>query len=336
MASQFKSLVPHVVVRPGYPRYSRVRCLLLYFSVGMTGMVQAQIARQNGTQQNKQIVQPLSAEATQVAQQIGVDKLLQSSSNDRSLDASGMVRLLLLRQQITGRVLSASLDIDSVNALIDYEVEQNKTIRSDLETKRDKAQNFINIASFVTSGALGVTSTALQFKSSTANVGNAIGIAGGATSVTLSIVGLHKQAGGRQALSVSPRMLAAFFGRTPDPQDQIAAVYPEPVWKYLNSPAPLHSATRKDELIEKWKHDGYLDAGSTAGSQSVKSEAVLGEVSHLRMLTIDEMSGREKMLLEIRATLSLMKRDLGEILMDLSSTEPIDAPHSPIEAPSPQ
>jgi len=40
-----------------------------------------------------------------------------------------------VRQEITGRVLSASLDIDSVNAVIALEIEQIRSIRSDLQSK---------------------------------------------------------------------------------------------------------------------------------------------------------------------------------------------------------
>jgi len=74
---------------------------------------------------------------------------------------------LVLRQEITERVLSASLDIDGVNAVIDAEIEQIRSIRSDLQSRRDKAQNIINIASIVTGGAFGAVTSALQFKPGT-------------------------------------------------------------------------------------------------------------------------------------------------------------------------
>ena len=119
----------------------------------------------------------LSAEATQVADEIEVTSLLERL---RSVGgASTTLETLVLRQEITERVLAASLEVDSVNAVIDTEVEQIRAIRSNLQSQRDKAQNIINVASLITGGALGVVNTALQFNSKTANLGNGIGVAGG-------------------------------------------------------------------------------------------------------------------------------------------------------------
>ena len=309
------------LVRPPIPG---VLGLVLCLS-GLCGVARAQgLAEQD----RLQTAGALSPEASQVAEDIGVAKLLEGASSERDLDSTRAVKVLLLRQQITERVLSASLAIDGVNAVIDYEIEQNRSIRSDLQAKRDRAQNLINIASFVTSGASGVTSSALQFKSSTANIGNAIGIAGGGASVALSIVGIRKQAGGRQTLGESPRMLAAFFGRPPSAQDRIVSEYPKVVWRYLNSDAPEHRVTRKEELIEKWRREGYIENGTRSNS-----EAAIGEFYHLRMLSIDEMSDRNSMLRDIRASVSLMKQNLSEILMHLSTFHVMDVEDVPSQEP---
>ena len=125
-----------------------------------------------------------------------------------------------------------------MDAIIDAEVEQIGSIRSDLQAKRDRAQNIINVAAIFAGGALGAVNTTLQFKSSTQNLGNGIGVASGAASVLLSVIGIHKQGGGRRPLSDSPRMLARFFGRLPDAAEVIPGVYPEAVWSYLASASP--------------------------------------------------------------------------------------------------
>ena len=94
--------------------------------------------------------------------------------------------------------------------MIDVELEQIRSIRSDLQARRDKAQNIINLASIVTGGAFGAVTSAMQFKPDTVNLGNGIGVVGGAGSVLLSIIGIHKK-GGRGTLGDSPRMLARDF-----------------------------------------------------------------------------------------------------------------------------
>jgi len=225
---------------------------------------------------------------------------------------------LVIRQEISEKVLTASLDVDSVNAIIDTEIEQLRSIRSDLQSQRDKAQNIINVASLVTGGALGVVNTALQFKSSTANLGNGIGVAGGAATVVLSIVGISKQKGGKRVLADSPRMLARFFGRQPGAPESIKSVYPAAIWSYLNSPTSSESTmvTRKEQLIAKWKTEGRIKQdGSPSGERQI--EAMSSNISQMRRLNIDELSDRVAMLLDVRASVSLMKRDLAELMRSM-------------------
>jgi hypothetical protein len=266
----------------------------------------------------------LSPEAEQIADEIDVAPLLKRLERLRgapAADSSSMTwESLAVRQEITERVLSTSLDIDSVSAVIDSEVEQIRGIRADLQAKRDKAQNVINMASIVTGGVAGAITSALQFKTSTVNLGNGIGVAGGAGSVLLSIVGIHKQGGGRQSLGDSPRMLARFFGRPPDATEAIPSDYPEEVWAYLNSTSPSqpNRGSRREQLIAKWHSEGRINQdGSPKGERRI--ETMSSNISQLRKLSISEMSDRVTMLLDVRAKVSLMKRGLSEILRGLSN-----------------
>jgi len=283
--------------------------------------IAAQTQRSNSQAEATTVVNqrlPLSPEATQVADEIGVSSLLNQLANSRTSKSPITFEDLVIRQEITEKVLTASLDVDSVNAIIDAEIEQIRSIRSDLQSQRDKAQNIINVASLVTGGALGVVNTALQFKSSTANLGNGIGVAGGAATVVLSIVGIRKQKGGKRILADSPRMLARFFGRQPGAPESIKSDYPEAIWSYLNSPSSSQSTmvTRKDQLIAKWKKEGRIKQdGSPTGERQI--EAMSSNISQVRRLNIDELSDRVAMLLDVRARVSLMKRDLAELMRSM-------------------
>jgi hypothetical protein len=265
----------------------------------------------------------LSPEAAQVADEIGVAphlKRLERLPGGPTVDGSQIsLESLTVRQEITERVLATSLDIDSVTAVIDSEVEQIRGIRADLQAKRDKAQNIINVASILTGGVAGAITSAMQFKPSTVNLGNGIGVAGGAGSVVLSIVGMRMQ-GGRKSLGNSPRMLARFFGRQPDATEAIPSGYPEGVWAHLNSaePSQPNMGTRREQLIAKWRSEGRINQdGSPKGDRRI--EAMSSNISQLRKLSISEMSDRVTMLLDVRATVSLMKRGLSEIVRGLSA-----------------
>ena len=313
-------------------------CLVAFLIAASTWPTAAQTQKISSPQETRASAMRnlrLSPEATQVAEEIGVAPLLDQLASRRADGSPMNLELLAVRQEITERVLAASLDVDSVNAVIDSEIEQIRGIRADLQAKRDRAQNIINIASIVTGGVAGAITSALQFKPSTVNLGNGIGVAGGTGSVLLSIVGIHKQGGGRQSLGDSPRMLARFFGREPAATEAIPSAYPEEIWSYLNSVPPPQSnpsqsnpsqsnanqsnATRRDQLILKWRSEGRINQdGSPRGERRI--ESMSSNISQLRKLSINDMSDRVTMLLDVRAKVSLMKRGLSEIVRALSAT----------------
>lgn len=265
---------------------------------------------------------PLSAEAMQVSHEIGTDALLQQLSESRRGQGSVTIEQLTLRQQVSEQIMAASLQIDSVNALIDYEVEEIRSLRSDLQSQRDRGQNIINLSSLITGGVSGVTGTALQFSSKTANIGNGVGVTGGATSLLLSLIGIHKQGGGRRPLGDTPRMLAAFLGHPVEAHEVFPSGYPEPLWEYLNSPWPdrPQEGTRKEQLMQKWKREGRIEQQPSA-KEDRKATFLSSNMAGARKLNIDDLNDRVAMLEDIRAILSLMKRDLTEIMLHLSRAD---------------
>jgi hypothetical protein len=284
-----------------------------------------QINSQQETESSAGQVLRLSSEAAQIAEQIGVASLLKRlelmAGGPTANGSQVNIESLAVRQEITEKVLAASLDIDSVNAVIDSEVDQIRSIRADIQAKRDKAQNIINIASVFTGGVAGAITSALQFKPSTVNLGNGIGAAGGAGSVVLSIVGMRMQ-GGRKSLGDSPRMLARFFGRQPNAMEAVPSVYPEEVWSYLNSaPGPQpNMATRREQLIVKWRSEGRI-AQDASPKNERRIESMSGNIAQVRKLSINDLNDRVAMLLDVRTRVSLMKRGLSEILRGLGAAK---------------
>ena len=298
----------------------RSLCWFLVLIWASTWPIEALAQQASARQENRsQTKLPLSPEATQVANHIEVTNLLERLRSEGDVGSTPSLATLTLRQEITERVLAASLDVDSVTAVIDLEIEEIRSIRSELQSQHDKAQNIINVASLVTGGALGVVNTALQFKSSTANLGNAIGVGGGAASVVLSVFGIRMQ-GKRRTLGDSPRMLARFFESKPTVEEAIPSVYPAQVWTYLDSAPPSEPAkgTRREQLIAKWRQEGKIGPGNSLKDQR-KVERFTDNVWQARKLSISELDNRLAMLMDVRTRVSLMKRELGEILRSMGS-----------------
>ena len=75
--------------------------------------------------------------------------------------------------------------------------------------------NIVSASNIVIGAGVGILVNALQFKDSTAIAGDAIGVASGAASTVLSVVGIHLQNGPQHAVGQSPNMLAPVFDRQP-------------------------------------------------------------------------------------------------------------------------
>src|SRR5215831_21339139 len=197
----------------------------------------------------------LSPGAEEIARTIGVVPLIERfydlPERERGVGGGAMsMESLSLRQQITEIVISAGLEVDALITEIDSELAQISVVRSQLEDRRDRALAISNLANIVTSGGTGVIGTALQFSAGTTNAGNIIGVAGGAVSTVLSLVGLRQQHGGKLPLGVSPNILAKLFDRP----TEFHSDYPKEVWTYLNAapPAEPGAGTRREQLIKQW------------------------------------------------------------------------------------
>ncbi|MBV9215909.1 MAG: hypothetical protein JO053_07000 [Acidobacteria bacterium] len=282
-------------------------------------LVLTAVAGAQGQQTDSEKLAPfgLSPEAVEVAKEAKVVALMHSLADERTKNGIRSLETLSIRQEIVERVLAASLDVDSVNAVVGFEIEHVRAARGGLQAKRDKAQNLINLAGIFVGGIPGVVGTAMQFSQRTANVGNGIGAGGGAASVVLSLVGLHQQ-GGTSDLGNSPRIISRFSGKIPAAAEEVSSVFPQDVWEYLNSAPPdKPGRTRRDQLMEKWQKEGKLDQdGLLKSEEKLKALGRLGQQPP--RLTIGEMDDVQAMLLDISASVSLMKRDLGEILRSLA------------------
>jgi hypothetical protein len=256
----------------------------------------------------------LGAGAQEVATELEImpllDRLYRLPEKDRC-GSSATLEALMLRQEISDRVLTASLEIDGVFAEVDNEIGQLNAVRNDLEDRRDRALKINSIAGIVTGGALGVVSTALQFKDSTTQAGNVIGVMAGAVSTVLSAVGIRQQRGGREAIGSRTNMLAKLFDRPLKEHSD----YPAEVWLYLKAKPPTEDGPedRIDRLKSEWMKSGRIDADTVKAKKKI--DLFTDNSDSPRKMTIDLLSDRAAMLGDVRLRVSFMKRDLSKLLL---------------------
>ncbi len=248
----------------------------------------------------------LSASASRVAGLIGVRPLL----DELRVLLAGSPEASAVRSAISEAILSASLDIDSAVADIQNEEVQVSEVLAFLMARRERFLSVANLASALVGAGVGVVGTALQFSTSTENLGNAISVASGSVSTALVVAAAARQRRGRSQISINSGMLSPFFDPKAGPD-----YYPDVVWCYLTTPLAegQPAVSWREQLLREWARTGRLD---TNGGQKAaeKTDFLKSAVPSQRRVSLGYLSDRYAMLGAVRARISLMKRDLAELM----------------------
>ena len=223
--------------------------------------------------------------------------------------------ILWLHQHISERIMAASLQVDATIAQIDNEISIADEVHGYLSDRRDKTVNRANLFGILLGGGLSATSSVLQLSTNLDTASSALDIAGGSASVGFALMGIHAQKGGSAPFDFSSNMLAEFFDRPMLPTSQ----YPATVWAFLNEPSPTspEHLTRKAQLLKTWVVVQRIGSLSNAD----KIARVTSEPSEMLKLSIDDLEDRAAMLQDVRARISILKRDLGNLLASLPEVD---------------
>src|SRR5262249_53090473 len=103
-----------------------------------------------------------------------------------------------------------------------------------------------------------------------------------------------------------------------DRKSEFHSDYPDEIWAYINNVPPNEpgQGTRKEQLIKQWLDVGRIDQLDNAKSQQ-KIDLLTSSISQKRGLSIDALNDRAAMLNDVRARVSLMKRDLSKLMLAL-------------------
>ncbi len=260
--------------------------------------------------------QPAPATApVAVVAALGIGEPLEQLRTLSQGGAGSTTQALLLRQEILERVMLASFDVDEVLGRIDAEATHAGDSRYVLTSEKERRDARLNIATFAISGALGTAGSAMQLTRSLDHAGNALGVAAGATALTLSAVQLRSDHSRRVLLSPY-NMLAEVLGQTPNAESQ----YPALVVAYLHSPtagdgqlpdgqAPEASLRAVWSRLHRLQQGGSHDGASLASVTTDPTQGV--------KLTAGELADREAMLRDLGAAIALLKVELRSILLSL-------------------
>lgn len=250
-----------------------------------------------------------SPAAEEMKELLGLQPVIARLSELSSTEmASTSPEALRLREHITESVVMAFLDVDGMLAEIDSEVAQMSELRAYMEARRDRKIAIGNVANIVMGGGVGVVGQLLQINHSTA--GSIVGAVAGGVSTVLAGAAMRQQRGESRPLGIAPNMLAMIFNRQPE----FHSDYPELVWRYLDKAVPVESdkGKRRERLIDHWVQMGRIASPSEKSDRKI--DLLTSSVSAQHPLSIDVLLDRTMMLLDLRAQVSIIKRDLARLM----------------------
>lgn len=262
---------------------------------------------------------PLDSGVVQIAKLLKVDSELQRLAAlraQRSVVSAPTIDELTLRQQILESVQVCNLQVDGVVAEIANEQSEISSLRTILQSRRDRKANRLTTAALLVGSGLGTAASATQFTSlgnTTQNVGDAIAVGSGAGTIVLSILAARAQNGPMGRVENTPNMLAPLF----DGHAVLRTYYPPFVLEYLQSVPPGEDpgrGTRLEQLMKDWDSTGRLTLSDSTKRRNKIETLTSSEDPNVRV-SIGDLTDRLAMLGDVRSRVSLIKRDLASLVL---------------------
>ncbi len=253
-------------------------------------------------------VQPqVPARVLRTAEILGVKSEIEEMARLRATPGHDELREMTLVQRLQGTVIASALDVDSVNARIDYESARLSEVQQYLSARRDKRVNLVNIANIVLGTGVGAVGSGLQLIGSAQHAGNIVSTSAGFGGTVLSVLGL-RQPHVLRAPGFTPAMLAKPLGAEPGQGSE----YPADVWAYLATPDPNlpRGESGQQHLMFEWTSFGHLDESPDPKTIS----ALISTGKDGTPLSINIIGDRLAMLGDLRAHVSAIQVDLAELM----------------------
>lgn len=273
----------------------------------------SRIAAAGPTQSNRTSDAEMTPNARQLASMLKILDTIESLkaratsvSNNRNRD--DLLEIILLRQKLGRAIQYAGLELEEALANIDGDLAITNMQFSYFSSKHDRAVLLNNVATFVSSGTLGVIDSGSGIKYG-APIPNIFGITGNSLAVGIPMLGLapprykNPLKGER-----SGNMLAPIFGR-----QYSGAGYDPIIWEYLEAvPAESNSnLSRRQVLLNNWKRFRKLSANDPHSKGYI--DLIVGVSAKDAKVSLDLLKNRSELLVELRAQVQGMYQDISDL-----------------------
>ncbi len=246
-----------------------------------------------------------SFESLNVANAIGVLNLLTKYAvlkseyiNQPSLNIE--IELLKVRQTITEKINTSSLEISSVASELDCEEERADQISNYLKSKVEEREKNLVISSIVVGAAGAIAAEVLNNTESAGNTGSYVAVGASLIEATLGVLMLvNKQ-----------KILFTHLRNTPGEiwnAPPTSSTLPPAIWYYLNyKDEEKRKESLRELLVENWTTFGQVEKPDKKGNDKAE-ELYFGKGG---LYSAEELKNRADMYDQIEAYINLMKQDL--------------------------
>ena len=249
------------------------------------------------------------------AELIGVRSQVEELMQLHATPEQNEMKEFRLIQRLQGVVIASALDVDSVNARIDYETAHLQEVQAYLSALRDRRVNLLNLGNLIIGGGVGAVGSGLQLISTAQHAGDVVSATAGFGGVILAVIGLRQQKGKFGTPGSTPAMLGMLLGSSPSD----ASDYPPEVWAYLTTADPElpHGRTVQEHLMSEWTRYGHLKERPDAKTIAALTTTGKGDIK----LSVDMIGDRTVMLADVRAHVGTMLVDLAEFMKFVAKQE---------------
>ncbi len=252
---------------------------------------------------------------------------LESMQATPANDSQSLLSLLLLKQEITGELLIAAQELNTVSTRISTEIADANEIHAHLSEKRDRAVRINTYANFISGGITGMVGGGLKLGDLSHWSPDVIDTTEGAIQTALAAWAYTQQRGEKRMQQGAPNMLTHLMDRSPQAEND----YPNSVWIYLN--LPDRQGTILSNIVDRWfklnlciKHRGHRDSQEKRLKRLGNSG---GSGARVELVSIDILEDRMAMLSDLLSSIRQMDFQILELLQLVNGKKKLPAPSSP-------
>jgi hypothetical protein len=213
-----------------------------------------------------------------------------------------------IRRKLLARLQLASLEVSSLVAEIECEVQRADHVQDRLKDMQTRRTTFQTIMGVIFGGLANILSGGLSMATQAGDAGNLASVAGGALEVLFGTSANFTTV--RQEFKHPHNHLAVFWDG-----EKEQAYFSDRVWRFLTEPnvRDLEGHSLRDVMLQTWRDEGRMgEPGST--KEQERKRLLLGEGG---LYSSDDLYVREAMLSQLESSIQLMHQDLETLMREV-------------------